>query len=89
VIQRREAGQPSSGADWIDLAPVAHTMTNADDEGDDSDSPTSPTSSNIQVNRYFAEHPEMVLESIQSCGVHYDAKVTASSSFAGRKPEWR
>jgi hypothetical protein len=28
-------------------------------------------------------------ESIQSCGVHYDAKVTASSSFAGRKPEWR
>jgi N12 class adenine-specific DNA methylase len=61
VFQRREAGQPSSGADWIDVAPVAHTMTNADDEGDDSDSPTSPTSSNIQVNRYFAEHPEMVL----------------------------
>ena len=28
-------------------------------------------------------------ESIQSCGVHYDANVTASSSFAGRKPEWR
>ena len=61
VFQRREAGQPSSGADWIDLAPVARVMTNADDEGDDSDSPTSPTSSNIQVNRYFAEHPEMVL----------------------------
>ena len=30
-----------------------------------------------------------IMESIQSCGVHYDAKVTASSSFAGRKPEWR
>ena len=36
-------------------------MTNADDEGDDFDSLTSPTSSGIQVNRYFAEHPEMVL----------------------------
>ena len=33
-------------------------MTNADDEGASSDS---PTSSDIQVNRYFAEHPEMVL----------------------------
>ena len=47
VFQRREAGQPSSGADWIDLAPVARPMTNADDEGDDFDSLTArrlPTS---------------------------------------------
>jgi hypothetical protein len=26
------------------------------------------------------------LESMQSCGVHYAASATASSSFAGRKP---
>jgi hypothetical protein len=29
---------------------------------------------------------EYVLESMQSCGVHYDVNATASSSFAGRKP---
>jgi hypothetical protein len=26
------------------------------------------------------------MESMQSCGVHYDVNATASSSFAGRKP---
>jgi predicted RNA methylase len=63
VFQRREAGQPPSGADWIDLAPVARGMTDADDEGDDADD-FGGASSAIQVNRYFADHPEMVL------GVH-------------------
>ena len=28
----------------------------------------------------------VVLESMQSCGVHYAANATASSPFAGRKP---
>ena len=54
VFQRREPGQPptgaagAAGAAWIDLAPVAAA---ADDDEAEA----------IQVNRYFAEHPEMVL----------------------------
>ena len=58
VFQRRDAGQPAGGAAWIDLAPLERVMTDADDDGDDSDGPALST---IQVNRYFAEHPEMVL----------------------------
>ena len=50
VFQRRDAGQPPAGAAWIDLATVE-----AATDDDDADS------SGIQVNRYFAEHPEMVL----------------------------
>ncbi len=57
LFQRREAGQAPAGADWIDLAPVERARTDADDEGDDFDG----ASSAILVNRYFAEHPEMVL----------------------------
>jgi N12 class adenine-specific DNA methylase/adenine-specific DNA methylase len=52
VFQRRAEGQSSAGAAWIDLAPVEAA---ADDDGDDDGA------SGIQVNRYFAEHPEMVL----------------------------
>jgi N12 class adenine-specific DNA methylase len=63
VFQRREAGQPAAGAAWIDLAPVESIA--ADDGGDDagdSDNPEHGSGSpDIQVNRYFAEHPEMVL----------------------------
>jgi len=62
VFQRRAEGQPPAGATWIDLAPVERAMTDADDEGDDTDSPEHGHGSpDIQVNRYFAEHPEMVL----------------------------
>ena len=50
VFQRRDAGQPPAGAAWIDLA-----MVEAATDDDDADS------SGLQVNRYFAEHPEMVL----------------------------
>jgi hypothetical protein len=60
VFQRRADGEAPAGADWIDLAPVEHAMTDAADDADDCDS----ASSAIQVNGYFAEHPEMVL------GVH-------------------
>ncbi len=52
VFQRRDAGQSSAGAAWIDLAAVEAAP---DDDGDDADP------AGIQVNRYFAEHPEMVL----------------------------
>jgi N12 class adenine-specific DNA methylase/adenine-specific DNA methylase len=61
VFQRREPGQSpagaagaagATGAAWIDLAPVAAA---ADDDEDAAGSP------GIQVNRYFTEHPEMVL----------------------------
>jgi N12 class adenine-specific DNA methylase/predicted RNA methylase len=52
VFQRRADGQPPAGAAWIDLAPVEAA---ANDDGDDAGA------SGIQVNRYFAEHPEMVL----------------------------
>ena len=58
VFHRRTDGQAPAGADWIDLAPVARAVTDTDDEADDSDNPVSST---IQVNRYFADHPEMVL----------------------------
>jgi N12 class adenine-specific DNA methylase/adenine-specific DNA methylase len=56
VFQRREPSQPptgaagATGAAWIDLAPVAAAAD--DDEAE---------AGTIQVNRYFAEHPEMVL----------------------------
>ena len=52
VFQRRDAVQPSGGAAWIDLAAV---QAAANDDADDADP------AGIQVNRYFAEHPEMVL----------------------------
>jgi hypothetical protein len=52
VFQLRADGEAPAGADWIDLAPAAHAAAD-----DDSDGPA-PV---IQVNRYFAEHPEMVL----------------------------
>ena len=62
VFQRRADGQPPAGAAWIDLAPVERAMTDTDDEGDDTDSPEHGHGSpSIKVNRYFAEHPEMVL----------------------------
>jgi N12 class adenine-specific DNA methylase len=55
VFQRRAGGEAPAGAAWIDLAPVDAAV---DDEADDTDS---VSSTGIQVNRYFAEHPEMVL----------------------------
>jgi hypothetical protein len=58
VFRRRADGEAPAGAVWIDLASVEWVMTDADDEADDTDS---PASAGIQVNRYFAEHPEMVL----------------------------
>jgi hypothetical protein len=64
VFQRRGDDQPPSGPAWIGLAPVERAMTDADDEADaaghgsDTGGSVSP---GIQVNRYFAEHPEMVL----------------------------
>ncbi|MGC8477951.1 MAG: lactate dehydrogenase, partial [Acetobacteraceae bacterium] len=52
VFQRRGSGQSPAGAPWINLAQVEAA---ADDDGDEAGSP------GIQVNRYFAEHPEMML----------------------------
>jgi N12 class adenine-specific DNA methylase len=60
VFQRREAGAAPDGAAWIDLATVETAIAAGDDETGDFD----PAPSSVQVNRYFAEHPEMVL------GVH-------------------
>ena len=52
VFQRRGRGRkPPAGAAWIELAPVEAA---ADEDGDE-------RLSGIEVNRYFAEHPEMVL----------------------------
>jgi N12 class adenine-specific DNA methylase len=58
VLQRRAGDQPTAGAAWIDLAPVARATNDENDDADDTDEPVSPE---IKVNRYFAEHPEMVL----------------------------
>src|SRR3984957_322602 len=56
VFQRRPNGEAAAGAAWIDLASVENAA--ADDDTDDTESVSSAV---IQVNRYFAEHPEMVL----------------------------
>jgi N12 class adenine-specific DNA methylase len=58
VFQRRADGLPPAGAAWIGLAPVGSA---ADDEAGDSGDTDGSASPGIQVNRYFAEHPEMVL----------------------------
>src|ERR1019366_1048430 len=59
VFQRREASRPAAGAAWIGLAPVETAA--ADEAADDAGDADSPASASIQVNRYFADHPEMVL----------------------------
>ena len=59
VFQRRVDDQPAAGAAWIDLASIAPMV--ADEESDDIGDTDAPASSDIKVNRYFAEHPEMVL----------------------------
>ena len=59
VFQRREADQSPAGAAWIDLAAVDSAA--ADEEGDEAPDTDSPASPGIRVNRYFADHPEMVL----------------------------
>jgi hypothetical protein len=56
VFRRRADGEAPAGASWIDLASVPNAA--ADDEADDADGVPSFV---IPVNRYFAEHPEMVL----------------------------
>jgi hypothetical protein len=56
VFQRRTDGEAPAGAAWIDLASVENAA--ADDDTDDTESVSSAA---IQVNRYFAAHPEMVL----------------------------
>ena len=59
VFQRRADGETPSGEAWIDLAAVANAA--ADDDADSLGDPDSPAAPVLQVNRYFAEHPEMVL----------------------------
>ena len=59
AFQRRADGVAPTGADWIELAPVENSA--AEVEGDDAGETDSAASAGIQVNRYFAEHPEMVL----------------------------
>ena len=54
VFQRRPDGEAPAGAAWIDLAWVENAAADDDDT-------ESVSSAVIQVNRYFAEHPEMVL----------------------------
>ena len=50
VFQRRDAGQPAAGASWIDLAPVGAA---ADEDA--------ANSAHVEVNEFFAEHPDRVL----------------------------
>ncbi|HME23095.1 MAG TPA: lactate dehydrogenase, partial [Acetobacteraceae bacterium] len=59
AFQRRQPGQATAGSAWIDLVPIAPGAGD-DDESDDAPD-TDPASPDIQVNRYFADHPEMVL----------------------------
>jgi N12 class adenine-specific DNA methylase/adenine-specific DNA methylase len=59
VFQRRADGEASAGAAWIDLAEVANAA--ADNDLDPEGDPDGPMAPVMQVNRYFADHPEMVL----------------------------
>jgi N12 class adenine-specific DNA methylase/predicted RNA methylase len=62
VFRRRADGESPAGAAWIDLAPVAAADGDAaGDDADDAGSSDGASSPGIEVNRYFAEHPEMVL----------------------------
>jgi predicted RNA methylase len=64
VFQRRADGQPPAGEAWLGLAAVEPAMADADDEGtetDDTGERDNATAPGIQVNRHFADHPEMVL----------------------------
>nr|WP_294577166.1 hypothetical protein [uncultured Rhodopila sp.] len=62
VFQRRAAGEAPEGPAWIGLAPVEPAMADAEDEaGDEPADGANPAGRCIDVNRYFAEHPEMVL----------------------------
>jgi hypothetical protein len=61
VFQRRADGQARAGTAWIEVTSVACLMTDAEDEADVTDEADNAASSVLQVNRYFAEHPEMVL----------------------------
>jgi N12 class adenine-specific DNA methylase/adenine-specific DNA methylase len=71
AFQRREDGELPSGTTWIDLAEVGNAV--AGDEADDTDNPEAAI---IRVNRYFADHPEMVLgEHALKRGIHGPAPV--------------
>ena len=64
VFQRRAEDQAPAGAAWIDLVLDGSAATGGRGIGDDSeyDHRREPAiTPRIQVNRYFAEHPEMVL----------------------------
>jgi N12 class adenine-specific DNA methylase len=64
VFQRRADGQPAAGDDWIDLAAVEPAIADAEDEGgetNDTGESDNAAAPGIQVNRYFADNPEMVL----------------------------
>ncbi len=64
VFQRRADDQLPAGATWRDLV----TIANAASDDDDTDATEAAV---IQVNRYFAEHPEMVLgEHILKRGIY-------------------
>ncbi|HME21501.1 MAG TPA: helicase-related protein [Acetobacteraceae bacterium] len=66
VFQRRADGQSPGGAAWIDLAPVENAA--ADEEAG---ATGDVSSADIEVNRYFAKHPEMVLgEHAMSRGIY-------------------
>jgi N12 class adenine-specific DNA methylase len=58
AFRRRADGEAPGGAAWIDLVPADLAATDADDTTDAGDG-SAPSS--VAVNRYFGEHPEMVL----------------------------
>jgi N12 class adenine-specific DNA methylase/adenine-specific DNA methylase len=61
VFQRRADDAAPAGPAWIGLAPVERAMADEDEENGEADDTGDPAAPAIQVNRYFAEHPEMVL----------------------------
>jgi len=79
AFQRRAEGQPPAGPAWIDLVSVSCASAEEDD-ADASDRPA------VAVNRYFAEHPEMVLgehtlrRGIYGPGLTYTCRASAKEA---------
>jgi len=79
AFQRRAEGQPPAGPAWIDLVSVPCAAA----EEDDADASVRPT---VAVNRYFAEHPEMVLgehtlrRGIYGPGLTYTCRASAKEA---------
>jgi N12 class adenine-specific DNA methylase/adenine-specific DNA methylase len=92
VFQRRADDAAPAGPAWIGLASVEPAMADEDDEGGEADdagdgASGDPATPAIQVNCYFADHPEMVLgDHALSRGIYGPALAYTCQSRKGGPP---